>query len=104
MMSISLTVKTKNYADDLLSIKTALSHLESLVGEYSGYTFSEPSLKFGWTFFTLSFNSSLQNGIAEKFSDMLAKYPTGDPGQKFAKFIADYINSRGCDAKIDIIN
>ena len=102
-MSISLEVKTKNYADDLLSIKKALSHMESLLGEYGGYTFSEPSLKFGWTFFTLTFKPSLQNGIEKKFSDMLEKYPTGDQAQKFAKFISDYIHSRDCDAKINII-
>ena len=36
-MNISLEVKTKNYVDDLLSIKKALSHMESLVGEYNGY-------------------------------------------------------------------
>jgi len=103
-MSVSLEVKTKNYADNLLSIKTALSHMESLVGEYGGYALSEPSLKFGWTFFTLTFKSGLRNGIEEKFSDMLEKYPTGDQAQKFAKFISDYINSRGCDAKINIID
>ena len=103
-MNISLEVKTKNYVDDLLSIKKELSHMESLVGEYNGYALGEPKLNFGWTFFTLTFKPSLQNGIEEKFSDMLEKYPTGDQAQKFAKFMTDYFNSRGCDAKINIID
>ncbi len=35
-MSMVLEVGTKNYADDLLSIKKALSHMETLVGGYNG--------------------------------------------------------------------
>ncbi len=103
-MNIVLEVKTKNYVDDLLSIKTALSHMETIVGEYNGYTLSEPELKFGWTFFKLAFKPNLQNGIEEKFSDMLEKYPSGDQSQKFAKFMIDYFQSRGCTAIINASN
>ncbi len=99
-MSMVLEVRAKNYVDDLLSIKTALSHMETIVGEYNGYTLSEPELKFGWTFFKLAFKSNLQNGIEEKFSDMLEKYPSGVQSQKFAKFMIDYFQSRGCTAII----
>ena len=101
-MSMVLEVGTKNYADDLLSIKKALSHMESLVNGYNGYIISEPSTKFGWTFFKLSFKPNLQNGIEEKFSDMLAKYQWSDQQQKFAKFMTDYFISRGCDVKVKI--
>ncbi len=99
-MNIVLEVKTKNYVGDLLSIKTALSHMETIVEEYNGYTLNEPELKFGWTFFKLAFKPNLQNGIEEKFSDMLEKYPSGDQSQKFAKFMIDYFQSRGCTAII----
>ncbi len=99
-MSVVLEVGTKNYVDDLLSIKKALSHMESLVGEYNGYVLSEPSSKFGWTFFKLAFKPNLQNGIEEKFSDMLEKYQWGDQPQKFTKFMTDYFHSRGCDVTI----
>jgi len=101
-MNIVLEVGTKNYADDLLSIKKSLSHMESLVGCYNGYSLSEPSSKFGWTFFKLSFKSELQIGIEEKFSDMIEKYQWTDQSQKFVKFIADYFLSRGCDVKINL--
>ena len=103
-MNVVLEVGTKNYVDDLLSIKKALSHMESLVGGYNGYVFSEPSSKFGWTFVKLSFKPNLQNGIEEKFSDMIAKYEGNDQPQKFAKFMTDYFISRGCDVKIKISN
>jgi len=99
-MNIVLEVGTKNYVDGLLSVKKALSHMESLVGCYNGYLLSEPSSKFGWTFFKLSFKPTLQIGIEEKFSGMLAKYEWNDQTGKFAKFMADYFISRGCDVKI----
>ena len=87
-----------------MSIKKALSHLESLVGGYNGYVLSEPSSKFGWTFFKLAFKPNLQNGIEEKFSDMIAKYRWSNQPQKFAKFMTDYFISRGCDVKIKIVD
>lgn len=101
-MNIVLEIGTKNYADDLLTIKKVLSHMESLVSGYNGYVLSEPSSKFGWTFFKLSFKPDLQNGIEEKFSDMINKYQANDQAGKFAKFMVDYFVSKGCDIKIKI--
>ncbi len=103
-MNIVLEVGTKNYVDDLLSIKIALSHLESLVDSYNGYALSEPSSKFGWTFFKLAFKPNLQNGIEEKFFDMLAKYQSSDQPQKFVQFMTDYLHSKGCDVRIKIVD
>jgi hypothetical protein len=101
-MDVVLEIGTKNYLDDLLTIKKALSHMESLVDGYNGYVLSEPSSKFGWTFFKLSFKPNLQNGIEEKFSDMIMKYQANDQYEKFAKFMTDYFISKGCDIKIKI--
>jgi len=102
MMNIVLEVGTKNYSDDLLIIKKALSHMESLVSGYNGYTLSEPSSKFGWTFFKLAFKPNLQNGIEEKFSDMIEKYSSSAQPEKFANFMSDFFNSKGCNIKIKI--
>jgi len=99
-MSMVLEIGTKNYLDDLLSIKKALSHMETLVSGYNGYAVSEPSSKFGWTFFNLSFKPILQNGIEEKFSDMIAKYQKNTQQEKFAEFMIDYFNSKGCNVRI----
>jgi len=101
-MNVILEVGTKNYDNDLLVIKKSLSHMESLVGRYHGYTLYEPSSKFGWTFFKLAFKSNLQNGIEEKFSDMIQRYPSSDHAEKFANFISDFFISKGCDVKIRI--
>jgi len=101
-MNIVLEIGTKNYIDDLLSIKKSLSHIESLLGCYNGYVLGEPSTKFGWTFFRLAFKPELQTGIEEKFSDMIEKYPWTDQPQKFVKFMTDYFLSRGCNVKIKL--
>ncbi len=101
-MKLVLEVGSTNYADDLLLIKKSLSHIETLVGSYNGYSISEPTSKFGWTFFKLAFKVDLQSAIEEKFSNMICNYPSNNPSQKFAKFISDYFNSKGCKVKIKI--
>ena len=84
-MSVTLEIKTKNYVDDLLSIKKSLSHMETIVEQYNGHVLSEPETKFGWTFFKLAFKPNLQTGIEEKF----------------AKFMIDFFQSRGSTAIIN---
>ena len=101
-MKIVLEIGTKNYDDDLFTIKKSLSHMESLVSGYNGYVLSEPSSKFGWTFFKLAFKENLQTGIEEKFSDMIERYQANDTAEKFAKFMTDYFASKGCDLKIKL--
>jgi len=101
-MNVVLEIGTQNYVDDLLLIKKALSHMESFVDGYNGYILSEPSSKFGWTFFKLVFKPNLQNGIEEKFSDMIEKYSSNDQSQKFANFMSDFFISKGCNVKIKI--
>ena len=103
-MSLVLKIGTKKYIDDLLLIKKALSHMETLVDGYNGYVISESESKFGWTFFKLAFKPNLQNGIEEKFSDMLKKYNTKDQQEKFTEFITDYFISKGCNVKIKIVD
>lgn len=102
-MNIILEIGSKNYADDSLSIKMALSHVESLVGCYNGYVTSEPSSKFGWTFFKLAIKPDLQHGIEEKFSDMIDKYPGNDHSQKFVKFMSDYFASKRCNVTVKLV-
>jgi hypothetical protein len=103
-LGIIFEISTKNYINDLLVIKKSLSHMETLVGGYNGYTLSEPSTKFGWTFFNLSFKSNLQQGIEEKFADMLSKYRFKNMSQKFTQFMTDYFQSKGCNIRIKILD
>ena len=103
-MNTVFEISTKNYGDDLLLIKKTLSHMETLVGSSNGYALSEPSSKFGWTFFKLSFKPNLKNGIEEKFADMLNKYRVNNPSQKFTKFMTDYFQAKGCKIQIKILD
>lgn len=103
-METVFEISTKNYGDDLLLIKKTLSHMETLVGSTNGYVLSEPSSKFGWTFFKLSFKTNLQNGIEEKFADMLSKYKLNNPSQKFTKFMTDYFQAKGCNIRIKMLD
>ena len=74
--------------------------MESLLNCYASYTLSEPSSKFGWTFFKLEFKSNLQISISKKFSDILAKYQLNDEAGKFTKFMNDYFIARGCNVRV----
>jgi hypothetical protein len=103
-MNAVFEISTKNYDDNLLLIKKTLSHMETLVGSSNGYTLSEPSSKFGWTFFKLSFKHNLQNGIEKKFADMLNKYILNTQSQKFTQFMTDYFQAKGCNIKIKMLD
>lgn len=78
--------------------------METLVGGYNGYTLSEPSSQFGWTFFKLTFKQNLQQGIEEKFADMLSKYRFKNPSEKFTQFMIDYFQSKGCNVRIKVLD
>ena len=101
---VSLEVAGHDYTGDKLAIKMALSHMESLIGIYNGYSAGPPSERFGWTFFTLSISPEFQAGIESKFADMLAGYAKeSDPGKRLALFLSDYFKSRNCDVRIKTI-
>jgi len=78
--------------------------METLVGGYNGYTLSEPSSQFGWTFFKLSFKPNLQHGIEEKFADMLNKYRFKNQSQQFTQFMIDYFKIKGCNIRMKILD
>ena len=103
-MIITLEISTKNYRDDRLAVKMALSHMETLVGVINGCSFSEPYSKFGWTFFKIAFKPDLQYAIEKKFADMLEKYVSKDPTHKFVDFITNYFQSKGCEIKIKLVD
>ncbi|MFZ8908399.1 MAG: hypothetical protein ACO2Y5_04795 [Nitrosopumilaceae archaeon] len=103
-MSTTFEVSTKNFTDDKLAMKMAMSHMETLVGGANGYAFSEPYSKFGWTFFKLAIKGDLQDAIEKKFADMLAKYRGNNPSEKFTDFMTDYFGSKGCIVNLKIVN
>ena len=103
-MSITLEISTKNYSENRLAIKIALSHMETLVGSVNGYSLSEPSTKFGWTFFKIAIKPELQNQIEKKFEDMLEKYSVKGQSEKFTNLLTDYFESKNCNVKVKLTN
>jgi len=102
-MGTAFEVSTKNYGDDKLAIKLALSHLETLVGSVNGYLLSEPDSKFGWTFFKIAIKPDLQDEIEKKFANMFEKY-NGKASEKFTNFMTDYFKSKNCNIKIKLLD
>jgi hypothetical protein len=103
-MIITFEISTKNYLNDKLAVKMALSHMETLVGVINGYSLSDPYEKFGWTFFKIAFKADLQDAIEKKFADMLEKYVSKTPSQKFTDFMTNYFQSKGCEIKIKLVD
>lgn len=100
----SFEIAGHDYTKDRLSIKMALSHMESLIGVYNGYFIGPPSTRFGWTFFTLSIKPDFQLGIESEFADMLAGYAKKrDRSQRLAMFLSDYFNSRNCGIRLKAV-
>ena len=59
---------------------------------------------FGWTFFKLLFQTNLQHGINQRFSDMIVKAKGRNPDDKFTNFLSDYFESRGCKVRLKLID
>ncbi len=105
MAGTTFEVAGHDYTSAKLSIKMALSHMESLVRTYNGYTIGPPSERFGWVFFILSIKPDFQTSIESEFADMFAKYTKErDRTKKFALFLSDYFNSRKCNVKIKVVS
>ena len=83
-----------------LKIKTALSHVETLCGQPMGSSLGEVESRAGWSFFKMKIGAELHEAMSERFSDMIARYKGGKPDEKFAKFLADYLEYRGCPVKL----
>ena len=96
-------IGTTNYSDDSFNIKRAMSHMETQVHTMNSFAFSEPTSKFGWTFFQLAIKTDLRMGIEDKFSDMIQKYSDKKPEEKFTKFMSDYFESRGSKVKVKLL-
>ncbi len=96
-------IGSTNYSDDSFNIKRAMSHLQTQTHTMNSYALSEPTSKFGWTFFKLAIKSDLRMGIEEKFSDMIQRYRFKKSEEKFTKFMLDYFKSRGSEVKITLL-
>lgn len=99
-MSLIFEVGSTDGPAARIKIKTALSHVETLCGRSGEVALGEAESRAGWTFFRLKIGAGLHEAMVERFSDMIARYRGGKPDEKFAKFLSDYLEYRGCQVKI----
>ena len=102
-MSTIFELSTTNYLNDKLNVKMALSHMETLCQAWNGFSLGEPEERAGWTFFKLKIHPELEDGITNKFSDMINKYRWSKPEEKFRKFMEDYFQSKNCTVKVKLV-
>lgn len=54
----------------------------------------------GWTFFSVSLRADLYEGISSAFGDMMARYGESKHEERTARFLSDYLASRGCEVRV----
>lgn len=101
-MTTIVKISSTQYADDITIIKKSMINIESICELVNSFKLGEPTSKFGWTFFPITIKSSLVEAIEDKFSDMLNRY-RGKPNEKFSNFLTDYFASKGCKAKLKLV-
>ena len=95
-------VGVTDYADQLILIKRALSHLETRCGVPGTSMLGQPVSRFGWTFFQIAMKRVLVDRIEETFGDMIAQYREGKPEERLARFMSDFLESRGCKIRLKL--
>ena len=96
-------ISTTNYEEDIKTIQLAMTKMAAVCNIATGFSFGDPSSKFGWTFFQLFMDQELYVGIEDKFADMIKKTKGDKPDEKFINFLGMYFESKGCNVKVKVV-
>ena len=102
-MSLIFEVGSTDGPSARLRIKTAMSHVETLCGQPGGAAMGEVESRAGWSFFRLKIEEGLHEAMSERFASMISRYRGGKPDEKFAMFLGDYLEYRGCRARLRLL-
>ncbi len=102
-MNILFEISTTDYEKNKEFVTKALDDLQKLCEINDGYQFSQPTSRFGWTFFKLWLKPNLFLKIDENFSDKIKKAKGRKQNVKFSNFMTDFFVSNGCDVKLKLI-
>ena len=97
---MNFEIGTASYGDDSARIKAALSHLETRCSAPGAVRAGEPASRMGWTFFAVSLRQDMADAMASIFGDMTERYKEAKFEDKAARFLADYLESRGCSVRV----
>ena len=102
-MSLIFEVGSTDGPSARLGIKTAMSHVETLCGQPGGVALGDIESRAGWSFFRLKIGSGLHEAMAERCASMIDRYRGGKPDERFAKFLGDYLEHRGCAVRLRML-
>lgn len=102
-MSLIFEVGSTDGPAARLGIKTAMSHVETLCGQPGGATMGDVQSRAGWSFFRLRIGAGLHEAMSERFGPMISRYRGGKPDERFAKFLGDYLEYRGCPVRLRLL-
>ena len=99
-----LEFSTTKFVEDQILVIEVMNNVQKLCKLSDGYAVSEPTSKFGWTFFSIAINSNLYLAISQEFSDMIKKAKGNKPEEKFNNFISDFFESQGCKIRVKLVD
>ena len=99
-----LEFSTTKFVEDQILVIDIMNSLQKLCKISDGYAVSEPTSKFGWTFFSIAINSNLYLEISQEFNDMIKKAKGNKPEEKFGNFMSNFLESQGCKIRVKFVD
>jgi len=95
-------LSTRSYEKEISIVKQALTDLETECNVQNGYKIEDSFEKFGWTFFNIQISEELTKIIEE--SGMMKGALGRKIGEQMTNFIGHYLETKGSEVRIKIIN
>ena len=99
-----LEFSTTKFVEDQILVIEIMNSVQKLCKLTDGYAVSEPTSKFGWTFFSIAINSNLYLEISQEFNDMIKKAKGNKPEEKFGNFMSNFLESQGCKIRVKFVD
>ncbi len=95
-------LSTRSYEKEIPLVRQALIDLELECKVQNGYKIEESFTKFGWTFFNIQISEEMTKAIEE--SSMMKGALGRKIGEQMTNFIGHYLETKGSDVRIKMIN
>lgn len=95
-------LSTRSYEKEIPIVRKALEDLQNECNVKDGYTITEPSSKFGWTFFNIQISQEMSE-IIEK-SGMMEGALGFSIGEQLTNFVGHYLETKGSNVRIKKID
>ena len=95
-------ISTRNYDEEIILVKKAMSELEKKCKTTNGYTIGEPSNMAGWTFFNIQLSQEMVSIIED--SGMMEGALGYRIGEQLKNFLGHFLESYGSQVRIKQID